>query len=284
MSKFKDKFKMGLGAVVASILGATALYWSLAFYDYGKLTEVFEKDLDNMVFTADTGQPGSVRDKVISIINKLKPTKLILGGDTSYPTGTTSMELFKRDIVPFMAPEREVDVIGSNHQVYDLKKKQRDWLAENADRLGVKFKNYYRGEAYKNICLGYVDSSPYDVLVGKPKIIADQEKYIRKFFNSDNCLGKPKYLIAHHTVYTYGPHAKDTKKAWQEFVESLEIDGLISGHDHLLAYTHVNGKHYYVVGPGSKLSECLKDTRMGTCLSAPGVLLLKNNTFTFKMD
>lgn len=278
-SKIKSKAKVVIGAVALAVAGAGAGYfmWEKIGYD-GNIQE-FSTPLDRAIFVGDTGQPGLIRDAMVQAIGAYGPNYLTLVGDVGYPSGVHNDPDFNVFIGPFLGPWK-VNLLGGNHTQYSASKSERNYLAANSDRLGAEFGNYYRGEIYSNVCLGFAESTVYDVRISEPGMLGRQEKFLRRFFDDPRCAKKLRILTAHHTVYTYGPHMNDTRDDWREFVLSLPIQFLVSGHDHLIAYSVHRGKEFLVAGSGSKISKCREQPNPpGFCISKPGYWKFENNAF-----
>lgn len=271
--KLKQYWKVS-GAILSFIIcGGAASYWAFEVVDYNKNVTIYDANLDRAIFIGDIGEDSEERDNVLVELTSRSPRHIFLLGDLGYPNGVKDQREFDKWIKPYISQlgDVETNCILGNHDSYALNKKERDWLALNADKNGCTFKNYYRAQVYQNACVGILDSTIYDMvkyakMSKKDKDVEEletkrerQEQFIRKFFSDKFCDSKIKILLGHHTVITYGPHYKDGDANFANFILSLPVNYYVSGHDHILAKTISYGKNratFLVSGAGAKKDKC----------------------------
>ena len=277
--KLKYKWKLITGVVTTVLMvGGASAYWVAEVKGFEVNITKFDSPLGRSIFIGDTGEVSEERDNLIQNIKQSgKPENIFILGDLGYPSGVRNQKEFDKWLKHYLSLAQSVHCILGNHDSYSKNKEERAWLALNADKNGCIFKNYYRGLVYQDWCLGIIDSAIYDTLKDHD-MQERQEAFVKKFFASEYCQNKKTALLNHHTVYTYGSHMRDGNQDHNNFVKSLNVDYVISGHDHLLAFTRVGKTAYIVSGSGAKLDECKK--REGeNCWEKNGYFDYENGVF-----
>lgn len=277
--KLKYKLRLAIGAIGAALMiGGASAYWIAERKGFENNITVYDKVLGPSVFIGDVGETTEARDILINQIKSgWRTENIFLLGDLGYPDGVKNLKEFTKWVRPYLPLADKVHCILGNHDSYASNEKERGWLALNADKNGCVFGNYYKGLSYSDWCIGIIDSAIYDTL--KDHEMQDrQEQFIKRFFNSHFCENKKTMLLNHHTVYTYGSHMRDGNRDHNNFIKGLNVDYVISGHDHLLAQTTVGKTTYIVSGAGAKLDEC-KEKKGINCWEKNGYFEYFNGEF-----
>lgn len=287
--KIKGKIKIGMGHVAMVVLGGVGVgafaYWSLEVRGYEINIFEYDEPFDRVVFIGDTGEGSDVRERIIQDFVSKSPNHVFLLGDLCYPVGCTDQEEFEIHIRPFLNPTWKTHCITGNHDSFSLKKKERDWLAKNADDNGCNFHNYYRMLIFNNACVAIMDSTVY--VAGKePDIVGRQERFIRSGLSDDRCKDKDHYLLAHHNRLGFGGHIDDVNRSFQVFIDSLGPIIMVHGHEHIIAHYLYRPKKdevswFYTFGSGSKKEDhCELLPSEGYCYAKHGYGMLNGGLIT----
>jgi hypothetical protein len=197
-----------------------------------------------IAFTADGGAPGTGQTAVANLIENHSPAVdlLVLGGDNVYSPATPEAALAA--YADWIAAGKVIGSLG-NHDL-DL------GLTAVLDLFPSPFNRRYFSHRIGPLEIFNMDSgyNSAHVLVEPDgnNAISKQADQIREWIG--NSTAQWKGLVLHHAPYSSGSnHGSETAMRW---VDDLDVDFVLSGHEHNYERHSVNGRPYFVVGVGGK--------------------------------